>query len=227
MEKEYDFCKELAGVYKNNLFDNDNIRYYLNGFIDSLGIRLEDGNIKQLGFRTIKDSYNSEYIKDITMKKDDDCQIIIEKINGKKNLINLYGSYQDLKFRFEVWYRDRKIKKRDVDLPYRMSIICNEEKYFYTLRGSEANGFTYLTLTKEGDNNFDYHNINFVVNKGNIDYIFNIIRLFIINPKDVLEKYCKIVRRDAIHSVAEIDGFCLNDEIILDKKGKIYEKVLK
>jgi len=42
---EYDFCEELKDVYKHKLFANETIRYYLNGFTQSLGLDLQYGNI--------------------------------------------------------------------------------------------------------------------------------------------------------------------------------------
>ena len=123
--ENYDFCEELKKVYKNNLFDDDTIVYYLNGFIDCLGLQMKEGDIKQIGFSKIKDRDNNEYVSDSVIKQGDDYEIKFMKNNGKNDFLRIEGKYQDLKFEMDTYYCKRKLRDdRISNLPFRFSLLA-------------------------------------------------------------------------------------------------------
>ena len=191
--EEYDFSKELEGVYKHNLFSDDTIRYYLNGFIEALGIQLDNGNIEQLGFEKKIDRDGNDYVSDTILKKDDQALIYFIKNKGKNDWLEIKGSTDNLSYYFDLFYNSNKLNRKNI-LPFEMCLEINDEDNDYSLIICSSN-VTCFNFVRRSKKNFTIDNYSFYVKKNNFELALSIMMKFIENPDYAIDKYKSIKKK--------------------------------
>ena len=227
---KYDFCEELKECYKDNVFDNDTIIYYLNGFMDALNIPMEKGQIVFNGFHEIREPITrKEYISDRFSKIiNNNSHVDISKNKSKKGeWIQIYcQANNDLKAKLNVYYKRGKLKNDDINvLPFSVTINVKYDNYLYKLHAECKDFFTAFNITKlSNDLNIDGF-VDFCVERSDFENVLKVIMHFVNNPDLVMKGYKHIFNKHGmLFQSAYIDIF---DEVMLDKHGKRYEKTLK
>ena len=219
-----DFCEELKEVYKNDLFDNEMIKYHINGLMDILELNYCDGIIKQKGFYPIIDEKDNKYICDDVIKTIDNHQIRIMRCKREKDeFLRIIGVKDDLHFCLDEHYTNRKLKNEKVNFELKLKIDSKEKEYFVDV--NNANGCTYYKFKRLFVGEYYSDIISFIVKRNDFEGVLSIIMKFLENPDYVINMYLLRKKNDVFFM--ENANTYLENDIIMDKNGKKYEKVIK
>ena len=200
---EYDLCEELEGVYQDDVFQTPTLSYRLNAFIDAYGMDLEKGGIEDLGninFGKLYES-NQKYFQmpicDIVEKKSSNGDYIITIMNTKSKKVSwvkIEGKYLNTEFSFDNYYT-KSIKSDEIyEIPFSLSIIRQVDDYNYRMDANQDGLRTVFKFSySNADNILDYDEIEFYVNRNDIENVFSIMSLFLDNPNYVFNTYKNVI----------------------------------
>ena len=219
-----DFCEELKDVYKNDLFDNEMIKYHINGLMDVFELNYKNGDIKVNGFYPIADENDNKYICDAVTKTIDNQQIRVMRSRGKKDdWLRIIGDKGDIQFCLDEHYNKRKLEKEKIYFELKLKLESEEKEYYVDAKNE--NGCTYYKFKRFFVGEYYSDIISFITKRSDFEGVLSIIMQFLENPDNVINTY--LMRKKNNMIFMESANTYLENEIILDKKGKKYEKVLK
>ncbi len=219
-----DFCEELKGVYKNDLFDNEMIKYHINGLMDVLELNYRDGVINQSGFYPITDEKNNRYICDDVIKTINNYQIRVMRSKGKKdNWLRIIGDKGEIHFCLDEHYISRKLEKGNINFELKLKIDGEGKEYFVDV--NNENGCTYYKFKRFYVGAYYSDIISFIVKRNDFENVLGIIMKFLENPDYAINMY--LIKKKNDNIFMESANTYLENDIILDKNGKKYEKVIK
>jgi len=219
-----DFCEELKGVYKNDLFDNEMIKYHINGLMDVLELNYKNGDIKENGFYPIADEKGNKYICDAVTKTIDNHQVRVMRSKGKKDdWLRIIGDKSDIQFCLDEHYNKRKLEKENINFELKLKLKSEEKEYYVDVKNE--NGCTYYKFKRLFVGEYYSDIISFIVKRNDFEGVLSIIMKFLENPDYVINMYLLRKKNDVFFM--ENANTYLEDDIIMDKNGKKYEKVIK
>lgn len=226
---EYDICDELKEVYKDNIFDSKTLRYRLKSFFDACNFQLEEGKIEELGFKTIVGEDKIKYCRDILKKKNntDDYELIIERnISQKLNWLRIGGRYSNISFVFDNYYK-RRIQNKDIcNIPFSLEILLKNSDITYRFSAHKEIGAIYYFISKCGVvNDVDIKTVNFFMSNTNFEFLLIVLMNFLENPDYTIDAYSKKVIDNGLFF--KKGNIFLENDVIIDEKGKKFEKVIK
>lgn len=226
----YDFCKELKNFYHDRIFDEESIDYYINGFLDALDVNLSTGNLKGNGFGKIVNILDGkEYESDEVEKndKDNNLKIHFQKNKSKNKLwLNLHGMDNHNTFSLDIV----DIKKNNVrdDLHVAVELMKLIDGVYYSMvlvsRFPKINiVVSRVSLLGNTDGKASWLSFN----RYDFEFILKMTMKFKDNPVALVNLFEKLQTEYGVQvSSSNIENKFM-DDIILDKSGKILEKVIK
>lgn len=220
-----DFCDELNTFYKTDTFNGKTINYYINSFLDVLCLDIEKGNITWNGIGKNTSSFdNKEYITNTIEKKGKDY-VIVFSLNtcNNKEWYCLDGNTEKIVWFFSIYnVTSMKAKEENGVLPVDVTLKYNynDKEYFAFI--SQHKGLTSICFSDRSKS------VLASILRVDFEIVLRIIMRFLEDPELIIATYKEISDKDKSYIISHyIDPGMVNNDTILDKNGKKYEKVLK
>ena len=224
----YDFCDELNSIYHDKVLDDENIKYYINGFLDAMNIDLTEGNLKWNGFSKITNIHDEKvYISDEVVKHDDDLKLAFQNNKMKNKIwIKLSGSNNKYSFSLDI----NNIRKNNVkdNLPVTVTLSIMVDGVYYSMVLVSSILKTHIVVgTLPCLQDTDVKNAWLYLNRNDYEFVLKMVMKFMENPVAFVDLFDKLKNDYGMKvSGSNIENM-LNDDTILDKSGKILKKVIK
>ncbi len=210
----YNYYEELKNVSKKKILKTSTIEYRVTGFISSMKMNLEPGNIKEYSVK--KDMLEKIFpfinqIKEYQLinKNGSNYNIdfyISELIKNNNKIIKMTGYYDNSAFEFTNYYGRRLFNNCVFEVPFELKISSAFEysKYVMHVVGEDNKTNYCFTIEDPEKNKFD---VVFSTRGINIFDTFNIVREFMSNPPAAIRKYNVILNKHKfILSKNELDN---------------------
>jgi len=223
-----DLCSELSSIYKDGFFDNSTIEYYLNGFINTIGMEEIDSEWRSSRKKVVDSKYGPGYVGDTSWKQSDDTYLkICRNIYRLTEKVELEGNVDNMHFCFKFNYDKDILNKQEIcNLMFDIDVEIQENNNHYYLNIYNENYYIACCLTEKNKENVDFQQVSFGLNRIDLEIALIILRFFISNPNEVMRKYNKIKEKQKFFFFSNSLVYS-SDEHILDKNGLKYTKVIK
>ena len=223
-----DLCSELSLIYKDGFFDNSTIEYYLNGFINTIGMEEIDGEWRCSRKKVVDSKYGPGYVEDTSLKQSGDTYLkISRKIYRFYEQAKLEGNINNMHFCFKFNYDKDILNKQEIrNLMFDIDVEIQENNNHYYLNICNENYYITCYMTEENKENVESKQVYFGINRIDLEIALSILRFFISNPNEVIMRYHRIKEKQKFFFLSD-SLVCSSDEHILDKNGLKYTKVIK
>lgn len=224
--ENYDFCEELKEKMNIKELNSDALYYQLDMFINACEM-----DIKAYGYSNFRigDKKFSSINKDYC---DEDIEYHFEII---KNLaiidegLTFRGSYNDLEFSFDTFYKENKLSDDIRPMPFLIQLRKEVNNRTYSAIISIFGGKTEYDLTEIIDigNEQIFKHTNFYSRRNDIEGSFEVIHSFVANPKELFRKYEWEMGKKKVFFNSKSINSIKSDDLLVTNKGKMLTKTLK
>ena len=221
--EEFNFSQVLGAASFNNKLDTKTMEYRINNFIYACGFVLH-------GYKCDKTKYLFEdgYLQGLVFDQDEEsqCNFMVKdkKDIERGNYLYMEGHRKDLDFIFNNYYKNKRIDKRIVELPFDIYLkVKQEENVYQLIIRTIVDKENQFTIIKN-----DQQQLSFYANILDFSKVLKIVKSFVNNPELVLNVYDEIRNSKKVSFTnGDLKKVMDDDHNFEAPHGKIMKKIKK
>ena len=224
--EEYDFCDELIKEIGIEELESDALYYQLDMFINACNMFILKGGYS--GLREGSKGYKCVYKDHVDEKIKYHFEITRNK-SIMDDSLGFSGTYNDLEFSFDNYYKTRKIGNDIWSIPFVMQLRKEIGNKTYSIIIGTLNGKTQYNLTQIIDTSKEqiFKHVDFYSKRDDLESSYDIIHAFAEDPERLFNTYEERMHYKTVYFNRKEIDLIQNDDLLMTNKGKTLVKKSK
>lgn len=226
---EFDFYEELKKKMNIEELDTDTLYYQISLFLDACGFDMKKGGY---GNSSTDLNYGINFCQKsrTTNSVSYTIQFINEKKDNKHRRFITKGYYNDLVFELDSHYKKNILDGNLRHIPFSIHLEKPqyEQNYFVDIESLDNYKTKFSFERKPFNENEQSSKMVFYSHRTDLENVYEIIKHFVQKPQEVYSTYMSVMAEKEVYfNGNEIDLMKEHDELIINRDGNAYKKVLK